>query len=662
MFVKCMQTGVCLGGTRCSEGAQGTLCQNCKRGWTKPLALRPCVPCPGISMNIIRILGTLLIIAFVVWCLIKSTIEAARRIKGVHSVAFKIVSNYIVLTSVAFAAVNLKDMLPNWVQSFAGHSEAANQPVQAFMSLDCLVGRFLPKWPANEVYLVVSLALPPVLLFVTTAVSACWNKCGELPSLTSKLMPVYLVILFMVHPSITANYLENLRCVQLAESQPMLLFIDQDKPCSHGGVLVARPWLALGGLIVYSFGIPLCLFLVLFYNRNVIYSTPNRLRLGMLTQGYGPDYYWWEPYNMVRKVLVLGGSAIPGMTRDRVVCYLLVLGIISLWLHISYRPYDKRQYSSLDSMEVRALWAFIFTVLSRMALISAENNDAPTQQKEIEQTVAVVVIAICHVLFWEKAIRTIIWSVLLNLQSSSDEESGQIYLLDLAGNLDVSNLSLMQRQYLAESLGEICTANLKTPNCHVFNHHCALAEPLIKVFAEKAMKSKGSAALDEDFGEGIWQRLFGVIRVIGRFIWKCLSAKDCPCIVFWRWLRRRGKSKAIVSPKGSPRPSQTTATNNNKTFSETYESEIYNQDRYAEMWHAFKLGDVGVSVQDLQALILSHQMVQRKDGTRGRCCNRKSSKGEGVRGKSSILKNTRHPLVSAIDRLTRAERRAGLGI
>ena len=101
----------------------------------------------------------------------------------------------------------------------------------------------------------------------------------------------------------------------------------------------------------------------------------------------------------------------------------------------------------------KALWAFIFTVLSRMVLVSGEEqieggvlNPAPPQQQELVKTVALFVIIICHLLFWEKAIRTILQSLLLEFGQPSSIHTGQIYLLDLAGNLDVS----VTCQYLHE--------------------------------------------------------------------------------------------------------------------------------------------------------------------------------------------------------------------
>merc|ERR1712100_238710 len=168
----------------------------------------------------------------------------------------------------------------------------------------------------------------------------------------------------------------------------------------------------------------------------------------------------------------------------------------------------------------------------------------------------------------------------------------------------------MERQYLAQSLGDICAANLKTPDCKVFNHHCALAEPLIKVFAEKAMKSKGSAALEEEVQDGIWKQIFNLLCTICRFLWRCLMAKTCPLVSLWRWALRRNKGDKVKVSSLDQADSEKSSSSKAKTFSEAYESDIYYQDRYAEMWHAFRLGDVGGTVQDLQALLLSHQMVQ----------------------------------------------------
>ena len=90
--------------------------------------------------------------------------------------------------------------------------------------------------------------------------------------------------------------------------------------------------IAVPGVIIWVFIIPIFTLIILFKNRNNLDSGPVRHIFLMLYQGYKHDKFYWEFVNTLRKVLLLVFSTILSLFS---VYYAALTSMTMLWVMIS---------------------------------------------------------------------------------------------------------------------------------------------------------------------------------------------------------------------------------------------------------------------------------------------------------------------------------------
>ncbi|CBZ52831.1 hypothetical protein NCLIV_026200 [Neospora caninum Liverpool] len=192
------------------------------------------------------------------------------------------------------------------------------------------------------------------------------------------MIPIYVTVLFFIYSSTTRNMLSLLDCTYIdfgrAHQAKYFLRAAMSVECTNIWNGPYFKFFAVGivGLVVWSIGIPLSCFLVLYFNRKRLNSRETRLKYGFLHNGFVKKYWYWEMVVFARKFLVIVVSSvalIPSADRNGSRIWLaVVIAVIFLIIHLVTQPFDKRSYLTLDRLENHSMsiWTITLIVLAMM--------------------------------------------------------------------------------------------------------------------------------------------------------------------------------------------------------------------------------------------------------------------------------------------------------
>jgi len=106
-------------------------------------------------------------------------------------------------------------------------------------------------------------------------------------------------------------------------------------------------------VLLWSVGIPLAAFIILYKNRYNLKSTEVRKYYLMIYQGLRNDRYFWEFVNTIRKVSILGVNVF--LSREHLVYIIISLTILLLLfyrLQVKFEPYKNKENNSLERVEI----------------------------------------------------------------------------------------------------------------------------------------------------------------------------------------------------------------------------------------------------------------------------------------------------------------------
>jgi hypothetical protein len=206
-----------------------------------------------------------------------------------------------------------------------------------------------------------------------------------------------IVMLFMVHMSVTKASLQLMTCRTLSHSGPdatradgslmgskasggcsvqearLRVAGDMELCCTDPAVQSFRLGLGIPAMVVYAFGIPVTAGLVLWWNRGQLEQKRVKATLGFLYTGYRAETYYWETVVMIRKALVATiavflaplGAAIQTYTA-----ILLVTGLIVL--QMAQKPF---QAEVLNRLELGSLISAFVTFECGLFLTDPNSSD-----------------------------------------------------------------------------------------------------------------------------------------------------------------------------------------------------------------------------------------------------------------------------------------------
>jgi hypothetical protein len=419
-FHECRVPSSCSGRSQCVEGTQDPLkgCYPCAQGWTRFAGAvrdrRECVKCPSFFEGFVLccvVFGCTAMFAIV---LTRINITGARHMACLHPFMVKIMLSHLQLMSafgrfeewelrIAFdeAAPALRKLFA-WIFFWDGAMPAYLLP------FECMIDEFefdrntrlwltLAFWALLPIsFLFCCLVLGLILKESSETLSACsclfpkskdfmpehkladaggitearsfgiWRnhsgqkRCKEqLGDFINDSMGLLIAALVMVYPTTLQQMMSFIRCDTLdGNFQDSHLLAEPALTCGEGDhVQLAAA--ACGILLFWGLGFPCLCGVLLYQNRKRVNEFQTRVRLGLLGAEYEPAYYFWDVFILLRRFACTAAMlSAPAARRSMQFSVLLALGIISLFIHSFYQPFDNRAGLLLDVLESQALKLF----------------------------------------------------------------------------------------------------------------------------------------------------------------------------------------------------------------------------------------------------------------------------------------------------------------
>ena len=163
---------------------------------------------------------------------------------------------------------------------------------------------FTPSPEFLKVFLSGMLPLFALILSVivwTIAYVVCHKRCSNWKR---NVIVTNVVTLFLLHPNLTKQFLSVFECIYISENEARVK-IDLQMGCFSSQHVLWSLAFAIPMLLIWSIGIPLTAFMILFKNKNNLEETEVKKYYLMIYQGFKTNRYYWEFVNTIRKVGIL---------------------------------------------------------------------------------------------------------------------------------------------------------------------------------------------------------------------------------------------------------------------------------------------------------------------------------------------------------------------
>jgi hypothetical protein len=168
-----------------------------------------------------------------------------------------------------------------------------------------------------------------------------------------------IAALILTYPTVLQQVMAFLRCDTLSGNlEQSRMLAEPSVVCGEGEhvQLAIAAWLIL---LLYGLGLPMFCFSLLWHERKHLNSFHTRCRLGLLGAEYEPRFFFWDAFILFRRfAATVAMVSAPAASRAMQLATLLALGLISLFIHAYYMPFDNRSGLLLDVMEAQALKLF----------------------------------------------------------------------------------------------------------------------------------------------------------------------------------------------------------------------------------------------------------------------------------------------------------------
>jgi len=379
------------------ETAVGPFCGRCRKGFGWNIIHGRCSKCPRTSESlVICVIAVLLVVASACLVLFLVLLTDFTRPRNVKAIVFKQFFNYLSAIQVVISSSQLWmpfgisldiESIFRWFATIG-----IGGPPFATKAGHCLAEELTGFEDAFRVYSILGfLTVPLVMMGCVAGFYMHRNYCyflGNKPPKQSRLLTCMVIFAFVIHPLVTDLNLAAFKCHYFDQQR---LVLDTTVICNSDE---HRKWEIMGfiGFVLFSLGIPYATYSLLrkYKKAGKLSNRKTINTLGFLYSGFEPEYYYFESWLMVRKVMYqfVGIVIIPGMTsaqqdENRVFdnMTLLVLAITSLGVHIYCQPYDNRSYFILDRVESASLWAVLFTLVVQIFLFVTDESYFFSDQK-----------------------------------------------------------------------------------------------------------------------------------------------------------------------------------------------------------------------------------------------------------------------------------------
>lgn len=365
--------GSCKGGASgdsiCRDGYEGPMCNVCADGYGR-IGLT-CVKCNGTGLDVFVMIILLIVAVGVLYALIISTTRYGEDSSD-FGTTIKISVSYL---QVLYYIGRLSADWSRISEQFFTLSIATTMS-PSFLSVQCAMP--MPFYDR----IALTMILPLVVTVVIGVVHGIWyvknvfvhNRVSSENATFDREIPATIVIfrsfimstlivLYMIHPSISLDVLGSLRCEDVPGTGTSYMRDDMRIDCGSNSYRVYRA-IAIIYTIFYIFGFIVLVGWRMYIHRalmqraTLLYNDESPARTYILfVRGYKPKFYLWEGMVLFRKIGVVICSAFLS-TGLQLVWPLIILSI-SLGATVYYKPYERVFANRLDIYALIALSATI---------------------------------------------------------------------------------------------------------------------------------------------------------------------------------------------------------------------------------------------------------------------------------------------------------------
>ena len=326
--------------------------------------------CPDQTLNAIRVWGLVILVS--VFIIILVAMQIRKKEESQRSVIMRIMTNYL---QVITAVLSYNISFPNVIEDIFYPAERVGSSSEPFVSFDWFITDseltlFTPSPNYFKAFL--SGILPLLSLLLTTFVWALmyvWFK-KYISDLIRNIVVTNVVILFILHPTITRTFLTVFQCIEIDEGDSRVR-IDLSMKWYSNEHLAWCALVAIPSIVIWSIGIPLAAFFVLFKNRHKLESYEIRRYYLMIYQGLEPKRFYWEFINTFRKVTILSINIfLSTVSVYYRLLFIIVVLLVIYRVQVYLKPYKVLMNNSLERLE---LVAGTLTLFGGILFIDDEN-------------------------------------------------------------------------------------------------------------------------------------------------------------------------------------------------------------------------------------------------------------------------------------------------
>ncbi|SCO66434.1 cysteine repeat modular protein 1, putative [Plasmodium vivax] len=435
-FIKCPIQGACLERNKCHHSMNNYLCVECAKGYTNTFMRSVCVKCPNNTVNMVILFSIYITFCFIIILISYLNVSSGFYRRSIHSIVIKIAVNYISSMLLINILEDKNLLLPEFVHQLYIHITKLINVGESrrIISIDCLLRHYFDLSYADSFFYssllfffipVLLMGTLTFMLFVILKIytllrkKAIENKldllsiakrerihflANSLEKSYSKerfimilryiklqhytwmdrafiffedMIPVYVTFLFMIHAKTSMRMFQLFDCSYIMYTKNLGRYIlsrVSSVQCDLKTDYLKFFILGLSGTVIWSLGIPLLSFFVLYTNRHNLFQENVRIKYGFLHNGYLPNRWYWEIIVFARKIFFLFITTVVLFPSDETNTSKLMLitfvAIFSLCVHFIFQPFDKRNFFTLNKLENMSLFIWTSTIVVTSILLS----------------------------------------------------------------------------------------------------------------------------------------------------------------------------------------------------------------------------------------------------------------------------------------------------
>eukprot|EP00927_Polykrikos_kofoidii_P084433 TRINITY_DN8892_c0_g1_i4.p1 TRINITY_DN8892_c0_g1~~TRINITY_DN8892_c0_g1_i4.p1 ORF type:complete len:1381 (-),score=144.81 TRINITY_DN8892_c0_g1_i4:150-4292(-) len=386
MFYAACQEGLCLGNNLCIGNNDGVMCSSCKPYFTNTFRGRrsalgmTCRPCTSWGLQVVM--------SVVVFCsywwlvvVVGKLVESSTNVFTNASCSFiKIAVN----TLHVYGAVAKASAMPESRFTSVVLTLLFNPASFVFLN-ECVVfdeSRFALTHALVGFFLIPCFVVMNFLMFLLAVSFIYWEswkrrthlkRCARRIRNTERRILQWMITwVWLLYPCTLSSLLEACRCNQLedVDSQRYLIVATDPSVECTGAEHSRLCMLCLFGMLFYGLGVPAVAMCVLHRKRDQLMTTPVKLTLGFLYNGFKPRFFYGEAFVLLRKFLLCVCLAFP--QRQEVLVFVLFVCFTSLVMHAVCLPFDSQDLFAMNQLEL--LGNVVFTCKALAGLLHNAPN------------------------------------------------------------------------------------------------------------------------------------------------------------------------------------------------------------------------------------------------------------------------------------------------